>query len=179
MKVVTRLTLLTLTIFGIRALAFGVDEPLDTVGHVDLNRYKGRWYEIARLPLSWQSKCVANVTADYTSRPDSRIGVLNCCVRSDGKMTQSRGIAKTASAKDSSNSKLKVTFFWPFRADYWILDLDHDYQWALVGNPSRKNLWILSRTPTLDHEVVEGLLSQAKASGFDTRKIIMTKQTWS
>jgi apolipoprotein D and lipocalin family protein len=176
MKAVTRFTLLTLAIFGIRALAFGADEPLDTADHVDLNRYQGKWYEIARLPLSWENKCASNVTANYTPRPDGRLDVLNSCVKADGKVTQSKGSAKNVS-KDGSNAKLKVTFFWPFSGDYWILDLDRDYQWALVGNPSRKNLWILSRTPTLDHEVIDSLLSRAKASGFDTRKIIMTKQS--
>jgi apolipoprotein D and lipocalin family protein len=177
MKLATRLSLLALAIFGLKALAFGVDEPLETVDHVDLTRYLGKWFEIARLPLRWENKCACCVTATYKPRPDGRLNVLNSCVRSDGKLTQSKGTAKIASKKDHSNSKLKVTFFWPFSGAYWILDLDPDYRWALVGNPSRKNLWILSRTPSLDSETVDALLAKANALGFDTSKIVMTKQT--
>jgi apolipoprotein D and lipocalin family protein len=176
MKLATRVSLLALAIFGIKALAFGADEPLETVDHVDLTRYLGKWFEIARLPLSWENKCISDVTATYTLQPDGKIGVLNSCRKSDGKITQSKGIAKIASKKDSSNSKLKVTFFWPFSGDYWILDLDPNYRWALVGNPNRKNLWILSRTPDLNQEIVDALLARGKALGFDTRKIAMTKQ---
>jgi apolipoprotein D and lipocalin family protein len=177
MKVATRLTILTLAIFGVRALAFGADEPLDTVDHVDLSRYQGKWFEIARLPLSWENKCASDVTAIYTSRPDGKIAVLNSCLKSSGKVTQSKGTAKIASKKDSSNARLKVTFFWPFSGDYWILDLDPDYRWALVGNPSRKNLWILSRTPSLDRETIDTLLAKGASLGFNTSKIILTKQT--
>jgi apolipoprotein D and lipocalin family protein len=177
MKLATRVSLLALAIFGIKALAFGADEPLETVDHVDLTRYLGKWFEIARLPLIWENKCASNVTATYTPLPDGKIGVLNSCRKSYGKITQSRGTAKIASKKDSSNSKLKVTFFWPFSGDYWILDLDPDYQWSLVGNPSRKNLWILSRTPGLDSETIDMLLAKGESLGFDISKIIMTKQT--
>jgi apolipoprotein D and lipocalin family protein len=175
MRLATRLTFLALAIFGIKALAFGADEPLETADHVDLTRYQGKWFEIARLPLSWENRSSSNVTANYTSRPDGKIEVLNSCVKSDGKVMQSKGTAKAASKQDTS--KLKVTFFWPFSGDYWILDLDHDYRWALVGNPSRKNLWILSRTPSLDRETVDALLAKGRALGFDTRKIIMTRQS--
>jgi apolipoprotein D and lipocalin family protein len=177
MKLATRVSLFALAVFGIKALAFGADEPLETVSHIDLTHYQGKWFEIARLPLSWENKCASDVTATYTHRPDGKIDVLNSCKKSDGKMTQSKGTAKTASKKDDSNSKLKVTFFWPFSGDYWIIDLDPDYRWALVGNPSRKNLWILSRTPSLDHETVDKLLAKGKGLGFDISRIIMTKQS--
>jgi apolipoprotein D and lipocalin family protein len=177
MKLATRVSLLALAVFGIKALAFGADEPLETVDHVDLTHYQGKWFEIARLPLRWENKCAFNVTATYTPRADGKIEVLNSCKQSNGKVTQSKGTAKTASKKGGSNSKFKVTFFWPFSGDYWILDLDPEYRWALVGNPSRKNLWILSRTPSLDHEIVNTLLAKGEALGFDTSKIIMTKQT--
>ncbi len=177
MKLATRVSLLALAIFGIKALAFGADEPLETVDHVDLTRYLGKWFEIARLPLSWENKCISDVTATYTPQPNGKIGVLNRCIKSNGKITQSRGTAKIASKRDRSHSKLKVTFFWPFSGDYWILDLDPDYRWALVGNPSRKNLWILSRTPNLDRATIDTLLAKGTFLGFDTSKIIMTKQT--
>jgi apolipoprotein D and lipocalin family protein len=177
MKFATRLSLLALAIFGIKALAFGVDEPLETVDQVDLTRYKGKWFEIARLPLTWENKCASDVTATYTPLSNGKIEVLNSCKRSDGSVTLSKGTAKLASKNDRSNSKLKVIFFWPFSGDYWILDLDPEYRWALVGNPSRKNLWILSRTPNLDHETIDALLAKGNALGFDISKIIMTKQT--
>jgi apolipoprotein D and lipocalin family protein len=177
MKLATRVSLLALAIFGIKALAFGADEPLETADHVDLTRYQGRWFEIARLPLIWENKCISDVTATYTPQPDGKIGVLNTCRKSDGKITHSKGTAKLASKNDISNAKLKVTFFWPFSGAYWILDLDPSYRWALVGNPSRKNLWILSRTPTLDHETIDMLLAKGAYLGFNTTKIIMTKQT--
>ena len=177
MKLATRISLLALVVFSIKALAFGADEALETVEHVDLERYLGKWFEIARLPLRWEKKCASNVTATYTSQVDGKIGVLNNCKKSNGKIIQAKGTARLASKDDRSNAKFKVTFFWPFSGDYWILDLDPDYRWALVGNPSRKNLWILSRLPNLDREVINTMLTKGQALGFDTSKVIMTKHT--
>lgn len=150
-------------------------EPLPTAAHVDLNRYQGKWYEVARLPLFWENKCDSDVTATYTLRPDGKITVLNECRKKDGSMTDSKGTAEVAS-KDGPNSKLKVTFFWPFSGDYWILDLDPDYRWVLVGTPNLKNLWVLSRTPQLDKPIFDKLVDQAKQLGFDTSKLIYTRQ---
>jgi apolipoprotein D and lipocalin family protein len=158
---------------GIVPGAFG--EEMQTAPHVDLNRYQGRWYEIVRLPLHWEDKCASDVTATYTLRSDGKFDVLNQCKKADGSSTQSHGTAKLAT-KDGSNSKLKVTFFWPFRGDYWILDLDPSYQWTLVGTPNKKNLWVLSRMPSLDKDVLERLVVQAKQLGFDTSKLIYTRQ---
>jgi apolipoprotein D and lipocalin family protein len=146
-----------------------------TVSHVDLKRYQGKWYEVARLPLSWEKKCASDVTATYTLRADGKVDVLNECRKFDGTMTRSHGTARVAS-KDGSNSRLKVTFFWPFSGDYWILDLDSEYRWALVGTPNRKHLWVLSRTPSLDKDVFEGLMGKARALGFETAGLILTKQ---
>jgi apolipoprotein D and lipocalin family protein len=148
-------------------------EPIPTAPNVDLTRYQGTWYEIARLPLFWENKCVANVTATYTVRPDGKVTVLNQCRKKDGTETASTGTAEVAGTE---NSKLKVTFFWPFKGDYWILDLDPDYNWALVGTPNLKNLWVLSRTPQLDKPIFDKLIDQARQLGFDTQKIIYTKQ---
>ena len=148
-------------------------EPLPTVPNVDLTRYQGTWYEIARLPLFWENKCAANVTATYTLRPDGKVTVLNQCKKKDGMETASTGTAEVAT-KD--NSRLKVSFFWPFKGDYWILNLDPDYRWALVGTPNLKNLWVLSRTPQLDKPIFDKLIDQARRLGFDTQKIIYTKQ---
>jgi apolipoprotein D and lipocalin family protein len=150
-------------------------EPLPTVPSVDLTRYQGTWYEIARLPLLWENKCDSNITATYTLRPDGKVTVLNQCRKKDGTETASIGTAEVAS-KDSSNSKLKVSFFWPFKGDYWILDLDPEYQWALVGTPNLRNLWVLSRTPQLDKAVLDKLIEGAHELGFDIARLVYTKQ---
>jgi len=150
-------------------------EPIPTAPNVDLTRYQGTWYEIARLPLSWENKCVANVTATYTLRPDGKVTVLNQCRKKDGTETASSGTAEVAT-KDNSNSKLKITFFWPFKGDYWILALDPDYSWALVGTPNLRNLWILSRSPNLDAPVLDKLIEQARRLGFDTARLSFTTQ---
>jgi apolipoprotein D and lipocalin family protein len=150
--------------------------PLPTVAHVDLQRYAGRWFEVARLPLYWERTCASDVTATYTLRPDGTVDVLNRCRKADGATTESHGRAKTEPG-DLSNSKLKVTFFWPFYGDYWILDLDPEYRWALVGTPNRKNLWVLSRTPKLDDSVLQRLLGRARELGFVTTGMIFATQT--
>lgn len=150
-------------------------EPLPTVPHVDLNRYQGTWYEIARLPLYWERKCDSHVTATYTLRPDGKVTVLNQCRKAGGAESASTGTAEVAT-RDGSNAKLKVSFFWPFKGDYWILALDENYQWALVGTPNLKNLWILSRTPQLDHTVLDKLMDDARGMGFDIAKLIYTRQ---
>jgi apolipoprotein D and lipocalin family protein len=153
----------------------GGEKAMPTVKQVDLERYQGRWFEVARLPLVWENKCASDVTATYTLRADGKVDVLNQCRKRDGSMTRSHGRAKVA-AGDGSNARLKVTFFWPFYGDYWILDLDPEYRWALVGTPNRKNLWVLSRTPKLKTDVLERLLRQAKELGFSTHGMIYTNQ---
>ncbi len=123
--------------------------PVDSV---DLGRYVGTWYEIAKIPNSFQSKCAMNTTATYKLRDDGRIDAVNECVESDGSVNVARGIARVVDPQ--TNSKLKVSFvsilginlFW---GDYWIIGLDKDYKYAVVGTPSRKYGWILSRTPSL------------------------------
>ena len=171
-----RWSILTLTVAAASSLAPAAMRPLPTVENVDLRRYQGTWYEIARLPLSWEKKCASDVTANYTLRPDGKIEVVNSCRKADGRFTKSKGSAKPAS-KNGPSSKLKVTFFWPFAGDYWILDLEPEYRWALVGTPNRQYLWILSRTPQLDRQTVDELLGKARALGFDTGKMILTKQS--
>ncbi|QHS52662.1 lipocalin family protein [Edaphobacter sp. 12200R-103] len=166
-------TLLLGAIFVLAGRASG--ETMQTVPHVDLNRYQGRWYEIVRLPLRWENKCASDVTANYTLRPDGKIGVLNQCRKKDGSLSESKGTARPAS-KQEPNSKLKVTFFWPFSGDYWILALDPEYQWALVGTPNRKNLWVLSRQPHMEKAALDRLLEHARSLGFDITKLIYTKQ---
>ena len=148
--------------------------PVQVVPAVDLTRYVGKWYEIARLPAWFQRDCTGDTTATYTLRPEGRITVVNECRKADGRMKSAKGVAKLAS-KTGLNSKLKVTFFWPFYGDYWILDLDPEYRWAVVGEPRRKYLWILSRQPELDQAVYEQIVERAAKQGYDVSRLMVTR----
>ena len=149
--------------------------PLDVVEEVDLDRYAGRWYEIARYPNSFERGCVG-VTADYTPRDDGRIEVVNTCLEEslDGPSREIRGSARVVDAE--SNAKLKVTFFWPFEGDYWIIDLDEDYNYAVVGEPSRSLLWILNRTPQMDEDTYADIIDSLPSFGYDPDRLILVPQ---
>ncbi len=148
---------------------------LSVVPDVDLKRYQGRWFEIARLPNRFQKKCAGDVTATYTLRGNQKIRVLNTCRESNGRISKASGTARLRDGNGPA-AKLKVTFFGSFSGDYWIIDLDHDYGWAVVGTPNRKYLWILSRTPDLPRATYDRLLARAKFLGFDTRNVQRTAQ---
>lgn len=150
--------------------------PPPVVPSVDLERYAGKWYEIARLPNRFQRGCTGNVTATYTLRPDGKIQVLNQCRDERGRTKSARGTARAA-GKGEPNTKLKVTFFWLFSGNYWIIDLDPGYRWAVVGEPRRRYLWILSREPQLDDETYQGIVERAAAKGFDIHRLIRTAQS--
>lgn len=145
---------------------------LEVVPSVDLSKYVGRWYEIARLPNSFQKKCADSVTANYSLRPDGKIEVVNRCRKASGEYTTAKGKAKIVDKK--TNAKLKVTFFWPFYGNYWILDLGPNYEYAVVGEPGRKYLWILSRSPAMDETLYQQLLKKMAARGFKTESMIRT-----
>jgi apolipoprotein D and lipocalin family protein len=153
----------------------GDREPLETVDSVDLDRYLGRWYEIASYPAWFQKNCTA-VTADYALREDGLIEVVNSCRKGslDGKLKQSKGRAKVVD--ETTNARLKVSFFGPFWGPYWIIDLDPDYQWAVVGGPDRKYLWILSRTPQMDETLYQEILSRLPDRGYDSERLHRTLQ---
>jgi len=152
------------------------EAPMRVVPSVDLARYAGKWYEIARLPNRFQRSCASDTTASYTLRPDGKITVVNACRTSEGKAKTATGTARVASGKEP-NTKLEVTFFWPFYGNYWIIDLDPDYKWAVVGEPDRKYFWILSREPRLDDTLYQQILDRAKQQGYDVGPMIKTKQT--
>ena len=145
---------------------------LEVVPHVELEKYLGKWYEIAHLPAKFQEGC-NETTATYTLLKDGSISVLNQSIK-NGKMKQAKGKAKVVDK--NSNAKLKVTFFWPFSGDYWIIKLGNDYDYSVVGTPNRKYLWILSRTPQMDDKLYSQLVEYAKSKGFDVNKLIKTLQ---
>jgi apolipoprotein D and lipocalin family protein len=148
---------------------------LDVVKSVDLNKYAGKWYEIARLPNSFEEGCTC-VTAEYFLTDEDYIKVVNTCreVSVNGEINQATG--KAFIVQGSNNAKLEVQFFWPFRGDYWIIELADDYSWAVVGEQSREYLWILARTAQIDENLYYDLTERAKNKGFNIDKLIRTVQ---
>ena len=145
---------------------------LTAVDRVDLRRYSGTWYEIARYANRFQRDCQSNTTAEYTLRKDGKVQVVNSCRQKDGKTKTARGTAKVADK--TSNAKLKVTFFWPFYGDYWVIGLSPDYRYAIVGEPKRKYLWILSRTLEMDEGTYKEALERVRTTGYDPDKLLKT-----
>jgi apolipoprotein D and lipocalin family protein len=149
---------------------------LRTVGHVELGRYVGTWYEIAAFPQRFQQGCTAT-TATYTLRADGDIDVLNRCRKAalDGEEKSAVGRARVVDR--STNAKLEVSFFRPFRGDYWIVDLADDYTYAVVGHPGRDYLWILSRAPTMPEPTYQGIVERLQAQGYETSRLVRTLQS--
>lgn len=149
--------------------------PLEVVEYVDLERYAGLWYEIARYPAGFQEGCVG-VTAEYRLREDGRVDVINHCLEEsfDGPERSVEGVARVVD--EQTNARQKVTLLWPFEGDCYIIDLDEDYQWAVVGEPSREYLWILSRTPTMDEALYQSILSRLPEKQYDPAKPRRTPQ---
>jgi apolipoprotein D and lipocalin family protein len=169
-------------LFGAMALVVGglgggcsiigsVLDPPSVVSYVDLTQYVGKWYEIARYPTAFQADC-ASSTADYTARDDGTISVFNTCLAADGTVVSTiDGSAKVVDT--TTNAKLVVTFpSVPVPAPYWIIDLDQDYQYAVVSDPFRLTLFILSRTPTLDSATLDGILTRLADQGYDQARLV-------
>ena len=150
------------------------DAP-EVVDQVELERYLGTWYEQARLPIGVQEGC-HGTTATYSLREDGDIDVVNRCYEDGwgGELKVAEG--KAWVVDEETNARLKVQFFWPFRGDYWIVGLDEEYQWALVGSPDRDNLWILTREPVISQERYEELVERAADKGFPVQDLIRTPQ---
>lgn len=165
-----------LKIFIVPLVFFTVEEgaaksaPPKTVPSVDLNRYIGLWYEISKIPNSFQKQCAAGTTAEYSLLDDGNIQVVNRCYKSDGSLDEAKGVARVVD--NQTHAKLQVSFvrflgrnrFW---GDYWIIGLDDDYRWAVVGHPKRKYGWILSRTPEITQKVRQGIDELLKEQGYD------------
>ena len=157
---------------SVRRKYAGYDE-LESVSAVDIKRYLGDWHEIARYPHRFEKGC-EEVAAHYSSLADGRIKVVNECYKG-GAARRKASIEGTARiVDDKSNAKLKVSFFWPFEGDYWILDVGPDYEYAVVGEPRRKHLWILSRSPEMDEDVYRRLLKTIESKGYDPRRLIVS-----
>ena len=167
-------TLIALALLASIGLADAAPAPLPTVAAVDMARYAGGWYEIALLPSWFQRSCVADTKARYRADGDG-IEVLNRCRKADGSIETAKGHATLVAG--SGNAKLRVSFFWPFKGDYWVLDLDADYQHVLVGTPSRDYAWVLSRTPQMDEATLQRLLDKAASLGFDKAAFKRSPQT--
>lgn len=157
----------------------GVQPMPIPVASVDLNRYAGIWHEIARIPNRFQQQCARDTLARYTLRADGRIDVVNQCVRRDGSLDQARGIARVVDA--DTRAKLKVSLVsllgWrPFWGDYWIIGLDPNYRWAVVGAPNRKYGWILARSKTLDANNLETISAIIEYNGYQRGSFRMDGQ---
>ncbi len=154
-------------------------KPLQVVPSVDLRRYAGKWYEIARLPNRFQKSCAGDVSATYSLRDDGKVAVLNACREASGKMKSATGKAKVVDRK--TNAKLKVTFvksffFWPFGGDYWVIELGRDYEYAVIAS-GHDYLWILSRTPQMDEQFYRQVVERIAAQGFDAGRLMKTLQS--
>ncbi len=166
---------LSLAIFLFAAVpAFASKHPvLETVPHVDLVKYAGLWHQIAFFPTIFQGKCTIDTTAEYTLRDDGYVTVVNQCYKPNGTRKLIKGYAY--SIDEETNAKLKVKFFWFAPAgDYYVIDLADDYSYAVVGEPKRKFLWILSRDKVMDKNTYDGILERAAAKGFDIHKLKIT-----
>ena len=153
--------------------------PVRTVPHVDLDRYLGEWFEIARLPNRFQTDCAGDVRATYAYAADGRVNVTNRCARQNGEVIEAKGVAKVVDTRTSA--RLKVRFAPAFLSflpivwgDYWILGLAPDYSWAVVGSPDRKYLWILARESSMDVEQYSRAVAVAKANGFAVDSVVKT-----
>jgi apolipoprotein D and lipocalin family protein len=149
--------------------------PLQTVQRVELDRYMGTWYEIASFPQRFEKRCVASM-ATYSLRADGKVNVLNQCRNEtlDRKLRTAKGVAWVVDKR--TNAKLRVRFFWPFSADYWIIDLGPNYEYAVVGHPKRTYLWILSRKWLMDPGTYQAVLQRLKAQRYDIGRLRKTLQ---
>jgi len=150
-------------------------QVLETVPSVDLNKYAGKWYEIASFPQRFQKGCYCT-TATYSLTNKDYIIVENRCNKDsvNGKESYIKG--KVFIEKNTGNAKLKVQFFWPFKGAYWIIDLADDYSYAVVGHPNRKYLWILSRTPQMDETIYNQIIERVQQKQYNTTNLRRTMQ---
>ncbi len=181
-KIYTALLSGCLLVLSFSASSQTNDVPVKTIPSLDVQRYMGTWYEIAKYPNWFQRKCMSDTKAVYSARADGTLKVLNSCKSADGNLSEAEGTARQIGAKDSP--KLEVRFapawlsFLPLVwGDYWVIDLDPQYQIAVVSDPRREYLWILSRTPQLDKKVYDEVLQRIQNQQFDVSKLEPTSQS--
>lgn len=159
----------------------GNPAPVRAVPTVDLNKYAGQWYEIAKYPNKFQDQCVANTTATYSLKGEGKIDVLNRCLKKDGTVDNAKGEARVADKV--SKAKLEVRFAPKFLSflpsvwgDYWVIDLPNDYSYSVIGTPDRKYFWILSRRPQMSDSTYQEILRRAEQQGFKPAKVVKSPQ---
>lgn len=165
----------------LQSWTYAQESSVKTISSLDVPRYMGTWYEIAKFPNWFQKKCASNTQAVYSIRSDGNLKVLNSCKTANGELSQAEGVARQVGRSDSP--KLEVRFapawlsFLPIVwGDYWVIDLDSQYQVAAVSDPRREYLWVLSRSPRLDKKTYDELLLRLQNQQFDIRKLELTQQ---
>lgn len=153
--------------------------PVKTIDYVDLERYLGLWYEIAKIPNKFQNQCTSGATAQYTLRQDGAIDVVNSCRMAGGKRSEAQGKAEIVDT--STNAKLRVSFVsflgWrPFWGDYWIIGLDPLYRWAVVGHPERKYGWILARNRIMEDSVYQEIMEIVERNGYEREVFVRNRR---
>jgi apolipoprotein D and lipocalin family protein len=176
-----RALLLCALCWPVWALAQPQPAPLQAIADLDLQRYVGRWYEIAKYPNRFQRRCVANTSAEYTANADGTVRVLNSCQTASGESIKAEGLARRVGAADSATLEVRFAPAWlsfipAVWGDYWVIDLDSEYQLAAVSEPGRNYLWILSRIPTVAPERYAGLLQRLQQFGLDPDRLVLTPQ---
>lgn len=154
--------------------------PVQTVPAVELSRYLGDWHEVARYPNRFEDGAnldCADVTASYARRDEGRITVINRCRNAAAGGALREAVGRAYVVEGSNGAKLRVTFFWPFYGDYWVIGLDPEYRWAVVGDPHREYLWVLSRSPAMTVADYAAATQAAQAQGYDVTKLRRTAQS--
>jgi len=183
--VTDRLGVAAVFIWGLLAWAAGMGSvqaqpaPLQTVPALDVPRYMGTWHEIAKYPNGFQKKCASSTQATYSLQADGQVQVLNRCKTTQGEWVEALGAARQIGSPMSAQLKVRFAPAWlsfipMVWGDYWIIDLDPDYQWVVVSEPQREYLWILSRAPQLPPATYQQLLSRLAAQGFDLKRIAIS-----
>ena len=161
-------------------LSLHAAQELKTVERLDLNQYTGKWYEVASIPQSFQKKCVKNTMAEYSLGEKGLVKVVNNCTKENGETNRAEGAARIEDR--TTNAKLKVTFVkifdwvFTFGGNYWVIDLGNQYQYSVVGDPTREYAWILSRTPSIDMQTLQEIHERLKNNQYDTCKILTSIQ---
>lgn len=152
------------------AAAASAQPQVTTAPKVELQKYMGKWHEISRLEHHFQKYCIGS-HAEYTLRNDGEVDVINRCTdERDGRRKEAKG--RAWSVDPESNSRLKVSFFWPFRGDYWIIELGEKYDYSVVGSPDRKYLWILAREPVMDETLYSSIVERLRKQGFPVDSLV-------